>query len=250
MAGLRDLLQVGEGVGGSVDFTEFHVFNSSKTTHQNGGQCCLWTVPAGVNWFAVELWGGGGGGAGACCCRSGWPGGSGSYARKFVKNVSEGDEFTICAAGTTSCSQSYCCGCNGFPSFVRINGGAVQVCASGGSQGGTQCYFMINCTCQGCVPYMCGSWCGGFGLCGITGSAHGAPHCSQAAWGYMPSAPFTPGGSRGTMSYCVNGPGCCNGGVPHWPGGGGASAVAHTNTLYCGQYGAGGLVTIYYPSTS
>ena len=250
MAGLRDLLQVGEGGAGSVAFTEFHVFNSNKTTQNNGGFCCLWTVPAGVNWFAVEMWGGGGGGAGTCCCRAGWPGGSGSYARKFEKGVTEGAQYTICAAGTTGCSQSYCCGCIGNPSFMSVSGGAVLACASGGGQGGTRCYFMIGCNCQGCSGFACGSWQGGMGLCGMSGSAKGNSFCSQNSFGFMPSAPFTPGGNRGTMSYCRQGCGTQLGGDPHWPGGGGASAVSHTNTLYCGQYGAGGLVTIYYPVAS
>jgi hypothetical protein len=250
MPGLRDLLEVGAGVGGALDFEEFHVFNSNKTTQNNGGACCLFTVPAGVTWFAIEMWGGGGGGAGACCCRAGWPGGSGSYARKFVTNISEGDEYTICAAGSTYCSQSYCCGCVGYPSFVRVNGGAIEACASGGSQGGTNCYFMIGCNCQFCVPYQCGSWQGGFGLCGVTGSAKGNPFCSQNAYGFMPGAPFTTGGNRPTMSYCVQCHGSQLGGDPHWPGGGGASAVTHDNRICCGQYGAGGLVTIYYPVSS
>lgn len=249
MAGLRSLLELGSASGGAVDYQEFHIYNTNKTNQNNGGSCCLWTVPANVNWVAFEVWGGGGGGAGACCCRAGWPGGSGSYARKFVTGLSEGQTFTMCAAGSTYCSQSYCCGCGGFPSYVTT-GGAVQVCASGGSQGGTTCYFMINCNCQGCTPHQCGSWIGDMGICGVTGSAKGSSFCSQNAFGYMPSAPFTPGGNRGTYSYCRQTSGNGIGGSPHWPGGGGASAVNHDGNLRCGAPGAGGLITIYYPQGS
>lgn len=252
MAGLRTLLQVGESSGGGVNFDEFHVFNASKTSQNNGGSCCLWTVPAAVTWFAIELWGGGGGGAGACCCRSGWPGGSGSYARKIINNLSGdgGEQYTICAAGTTGCSTNCGTGCTGFASFVNINGGAVQACAQGGSPGGTRCYFQNNCACQSCAAQQCGSWIGGMGLCGVTGGAKGSAFCGANAWGYMPSAPFTPGGARGTMSYCNHTSGNGIGGDAQWPGGGGASAVSSSTAKQCGAPGAGGLVTIYYPVTS
>lgn len=248
MAGLRQLLQIGEGVGGSVDHNQLHIYNTNKDSAENGGFCCLWTVPAGVTWFAVELWGGGGGGAGACCCRQGWPGGSGSYARKFITGLSGAgtEQYTICAAGSTNCSQSYCKGCNGYPSFVAPNGGGVQVCASGGAQGCTRCYFGANCSYSGCSQQQCGSWIGGMGICGVTGSGKGSAYCYQSSWQYMPSAPYTPGGNRASMSHCVQGPGCSVGGYAHWPGGGGASASAHGNN-YCGAPGSGGLVSIYYP---
>jgi hypothetical protein len=104
MAGLRTLLGIGEG-GGSAVITEVHIFNTNKTSQNNGGQCCLFTIPAGVTWLGVELWGGGGGGAGHCCCKSGWPGGSGSYARKIMTGLTAGAQYTMCAAGTTGLSR-------------------------------------------------------------------------------------------------------------------------------------------------
>lgn len=249
MAGLRTLLELDAGGGQTLDFTTFHVYNTNKTNANNGGQCCLFTVPAGVNWFAVEVWGGGGGGAGACCCHQGWAGGSGSYARKFITGLSGtgGETYTICAASSTNCSQSRCVGCQGFPSFVSVNGGAIEACASGGAQGYTRCYFGSNCSYSGCAQFQCGSWVGGFGICGVTGSAKGSSYCYQMSWQYMPSAPFTGGGNRGTMSHCVQGPGCSVGGYAHWPGGGGPSASAHGGN-YCGGPGAGGLVSVYYPT--
>lgn len=249
MAGLRTLLEIGTAGGGSIAFDQFYVYDTAKETALNGGCCCLWTVPAGVNWFAVEMWGGGGGGAGSCCCRAGWPGGAGSYARKFITEQAGGEEYTICAAGSTGCSQSYCKGCIGNPSFVSINGGAVQVCASGGSKGCTRCYFGSNCSYSGCRQRQCGSWIGAMGISGISGSAKGSSFCHSSSWQWMPSAPFTGGGNRGTKGNCQQGAGCVFGGYAHWPGGGGASSVSHGSN-YCGAAGAGGLVIIYYPVVS
>lgn len=245
MAGLRDLFEYSAGAGGTINYDTLYVYNASKTTPSNGGSCCLWTVPAGVTWFAVELWGGGGGGAGTCCCIQGWPGGSGSYARKIISGLSGGEEYTICAAGSTCCAQFQCLGVAGYPSFVSINGGAVQVCASGGTCGRAACYHGSNCSYQGCAQQQCGSYTGTMGICGVTGSSKGSSFCYQSAWQYMPSAPFTPGGSRGTMSECVNCHGCAIGGYAHWPGGGGASSHSHSST-WSGAFGAGGLVSIYY----
>ena len=249
MAGLRTLLQFADGGGANVNFDQFYVYNTNKTAHNNGGCCCLWTVPAGVKWFAVELWGGGGSGAGACCCMQGWPGGSGSYARKFITGLSGtgGEQYTLCAAGSTVCSQSKCQGCSGNPSFVSVNGGAVQVCASGGGQGFVRCQFSQGCAYTGCPNMQCGSWTGTMGICGQTGGAKGSSFCAVSAWGVMPSAPMTNGGNRITRHYCFHGQGCYAGGFAHWPGGGGASAVSHSTSAGCGAPGAGGLITIYYP---
>ena len=84
------------------------------------------------------------------------------------------------------------------------------------------------------------------GLCGITGGAKGSPMCASDAYGYMPSAPYTLGGARPTMSACTHTSGNNVGGNPQWPGGGGASAVAASTGFNCGAPGAGGLVSIYY----
>ena len=71
MSGLRSLLQISEGGAGAVNFDQFYVYNTNKTAHNNGGCCCLWTIPTGVKWFAVELWGGGGSGAGSADAAAG-----------------------------------------------------------------------------------------------------------------------------------------------------------------------------------
>ena len=61
---------------------ELAVYNTSTTSVNNGGRCCLWTVPAGTSYAIFELWGGGASGDGACCCQMGYPSTSGSYGQK------------------------------------------------------------------------------------------------------------------------------------------------------------------------
>jgi hypothetical protein len=248
---LRALLDFPSAGAGSVAYTTLTVYNTNKETANNGGQCCLWTAPAGVTWAAIELWGGGGGGSGACCCMSGWPGGSGSYARKIL-TVVPGQEYRICAAGSTVCSQSCCLGCPGNPSYVYDVTAAINVvCASGGDRGCARCNFMVGCNCQGCPQYQCGSHCGSFGICGVTGSAKGSPMCSGSAYQFMPSAPFTFTGNRITKDACSGFcGGCCQGGYAAWPGGGGATATSHTTGGYCGVAGAGGVVNVFYGEVS
>ena len=248
MAGLRDLFQYGEAAGGALDFDQIYVYNVNKYSQDNGGQCCLFTVPSGANWMAIEMWGGGGGSSGACCCFAGRPGGSGSYSRKIITGLSGGEQFTVCAAGSTVCSQCHCFGCNGYPSFVRCNGGIVVACAQGGIQGQGVCYHQVGCARQGYSTCTCGTTCGTLCMPGQRGGSKGTGQCAGGFHQYIPSAPFVPGGSRGSRDACSGVcHGCTQGGCSQWPGQGGASAVSHTSTIYCGQPGVGGLVTIYYP---
>ena len=243
MAGLRDLLQIIASGTPQVNFDTLAVYNTSKDTASNGGQCCLWTVPTGVNWVGVEMWGGGGGGAGACCCQQGLGGGSGSYARKFI-TTTPGEQLRICAASSTCCTPQ-CCGPNGSASYiVRVSNGANEICVSGGSPGVTNC--SIGNGCMNCPNRNCGSFVGNFGICGTTGSVKSHTFCYDGAWSYTASAPFTPGGLRGSRTWCTTGSGCTMNGEAHWPGGGGGSAVVHSGGQCWGGFGAGGLVNIYY----
>jgi hypothetical protein len=247
MAGLRTLLNFPTGSGSTLNYATLRVWNASINTESNGGACCLWTVPTGVTWVAIEMWGGGGSGAGACCCRTGPAGGSGSYARRIITGLTAGQTFTLCAGGTTAKSQMYCCGCPGNPSFAFYSAlGANTVCASGGKPGMSFCQFMVGCSCQGCEQQQCGSFCGAFGLCGLTGAGLGNPTCSGNTIQFMPSAPYTSGDARGTKDACSGvGNGEEVGGCARFPGGGGATAVSHGNNS-CGMFGAGGLVEIFY----
>jgi hypothetical protein len=246
MAGLRTLLNFPTTASGVLNYDITYVWNTNTTTMSNGGQCCLWTVPASVTWAMFEVWGGGGGGGGVCCCFGGWPGGSGSYARKIISNLSGGQTFTVCAGGTTDCAVFNAQG--GYPSYViQTSTSTTCACASGGSPGGQKCYFMINCSYSGCPQQLCGSYIGSFGICGVTGSAKGSAYCSGSSYQFMPSAPFTSGMSRPTKDGCSGFcGGCCNGGYALFPGGGGASTFSHTTGPFCGAAGAGGLVKIYY----
>lgn len=247
MAALRTLLQYSNATGGGqyINYDELAVYNTNVETASNGGRCCLWTVPTGTTWVAAEMWGGGGGGAGYGCCFGGWPGGSGSYARKIITGLTAGDTLRICAAGTTTC-ESACCGVTGFPSYITNSSAVTLICASGGSFGTTRCNFQIGCSYNGCQQMQCGSYCGTMGICGVTGSAKGSSFCSGGAYQYMPSAPFM-GQNRPTKDACSGMcGGCCAGGYASFPGGGGASIYSHTTGPYCGVAGAGGLVQIFW----
>lgn len=254
MAGLRTLLQyAGAGGGVSVDFEEIYVYDPSTIDNpDNGGTCCLYTVPANSSWIGVELWGGGGSGAGVCCCMGGWPGGSGSYTRKII-SATPGDTYTVCSGGTGSCSYSPQSPGAGFPSFVYDITAAVNVaCASGGSQGGAVCNHMVGCSYQGCRMAPCGSTCGTLSICGVTGSSHGSPYCSGGSWNYMPSAPFTGSAmARNSKDGCSGMcGGCCNGGYASFPGGGGPTSFSHTTGPFYGGPGGAGLVIIYSGATA
>jgi len=245
MSALRDLLDYVAGGDIALSYTTTYVYNTNVNTMMNGGLCCLYTAPANTQWLGVEMWGGGGGGAGVCCCFGGWPGGSGSYVRKFITGLSGGETFTVCAGGTTCCANT-CLGCPGFPSYMLNSGSTVVACASGGALSCSRCYFMIGCSCQACMPMPCGSYCGTFGICGVTGAAKGSNYCSGNSFQFMPDAPFAGNMMRPTKDGCSGFcGGCCNGGYAHFPGGGGASSFSHTTGPFCGAAGAGGLVIIY-----
>ena len=262
MSALKTMLQYGAGGGGTANVTTIAVYATNRDDPTNGGCCCAWTVPAGVAWFAVEMWGGGGGGAGTCCCHGGWPGGSGSYARKVVEHPTpgttlEGRVYRLCAGGSTGCAGSVT-GCTGCPSYIYGESEAANVvCAQRGSRGCSKCYWGSNCSYQGCsgIQFCTDSsseainnkWCGGFGISGLGGTGKGSPNCWNSAHNWAPHAPFTGGQWRkskdGCSGICA---GCCSMGHPHFPGGGGGTGDSHTNSGGCGAPGAGGLILIEY----
>ena len=230
---------------GSTSFGTIQVYNTSNSSAQNGGCCCLWTVPAGVTWAKFEVWGGGGDGGGACCCQQpARGGGSGSYARKTTRVV-PGQSYTICAGGTGCCSQS-CLGTSGFPSYV-CNAGAtypVCLCASGGGGGSSACFYSVS-GCYHCPSHICGTTCGAnFSICGITGSGH-AGWCGFDAWHYVPNGPYIGTGAKISRTHCGEfWQGCEAAGITVFPGGGG-TAVSHGSCCW-GGWGSGGLVIVTY----
>ncbi len=260
MSALKTMLQyasAGSG-GGTITHHNIVVYHTSVDAGENGGCCCAWTVPTGVTWFSVEMWGGGGGGAGSCCCFQGWPGGSGTYARKVIQHPTPGTSLTgrvyrLCAAGSTGCTNRTCIGCTGYPSYIYGESEAANVaCAAGGLSGGTYCYHGSNCSYAGCSSVQCGSYCGTMGICGVGGASRGTPNCHGGYHSFMPSAPMTGGNFRQTKDGCSGiCHGCHVGGYAHFPGGGGPSSVNHGDwSPAYGAPGAGGLVVIHWTASS
>lgn len=227
-------------------FGQLYVFNTNTNNVTNGGQCCLWTVPAGTVWARFEVWGAGGDGGGACCCQQpSMGGGSGSYARKTTRVV-PGQTYTICAGGSGCCSQN-ATGTSGFPSYA-CNPSATYplcLCASGGF-GGTSCCFAAIGGNYHCGTVICGCTCGAdFSLCGVTGSAHQS-WCGFDAWQYIANGPYIGAGVKVGSTHCGEmWMGCCIAGGNTFPGGGGGTTISYGGCCW-GGWGAGGLVVITY----
>ena len=224
---------------------EFMVYNTSTGALNNGGQCCAWTVPSNASWVTFEIWGGGGGGAGSCCCQSGSGAGAGAYAVQTVNLTTyAGCVYTICAASST-CITPGTGGYGGNTTWVQ-GPGLSNFCATGGSIGCTQCFMFQNC-------YICniahGSHClsafygASYGIAGTGGSNINVINCYQFGQQFASLAPATASGPQIGPSGCVNG-GCSCMPCAYFPGGGGLSAQSQNNNCWCGQWGAGGLVSV------
>jgi len=248
MADLRTLLYTGAATIQSASLLEFAVRNNSQTS-SNGGCCCLWTVPAGKSYIKFEMWGAGGGGGGSCCCMFGWPGGSGSYVVKTLtgSEVTPGAQYTICAGGTGSWSNTNS-GCPGNTSFVT-GPNLSNFCARGGCGGYTFCYGF----CSACHTYrQCSEQCCATGgdLCvaGICGARFTEFYCYHGSQQHVPAAPGTVSGTTFGPDGCTPYSGLGNAGFcePIFPGGGGLSAQVHSGQCYCGWWGGPGLVMVTY----
>ena len=220
------------------------VYNTNIATVYNGGFCCLWTVPSNATWAKFEVWGGGGGGGGACCCQQhAYSGGSGSYARKTIRVV-PGQQYTICAGGSTCCSPT-CLGQSGYPSYA-CNPGATYplcLCASGGYNGFSGCFCGYGQ--NSFVSCVYGSACGyDFAICGVVHGFNGST-CGFHSWGYAPDPTYTGGGFRIGADSCIN-LNANNIAQAPFPGGGGMTSVSNGGGCCWGQVGAGGLVMITY----
>lgn len=251
MANLSVLFPRPAPIGGDTfEFDQIQVFNTSITSVTNGGCCCLWTVPSGVNWARFEVWGGGSTGPGACCCQQpAQSGGAGAYARKTI-TVTSGDTYRICAAGSTCCTSS-CCGVEGFPSYVQTESAAttINLCARGGPPSCGRCFIGYSgCICIGNTRVeSTGSFCGeDFGLPAISGASNPGT-CGFKTYQHVPQGPYIGGGARTSMTYCTTLNGCASlGGHAVWPGSGGGGAVTGSGASCWGHWGAGGLVTVTY----
>lgn len=233
--------------GGALNpFTTLLVYNTSISTPGNGGQCCLWTVPANATWAKFEVWGGGGGGAGGCCCQSQvWGGGSGSYARKTIQ-VKPGDSYTICAGSSTTCSTT-CCGFYGCVSWAQLNSGTygLNVCAQGGGTGISNCYTgYCQCNWTSCI---CGAYCGAdFGICGHQAGGNQSSTCGFQSYAFVAEPTYVSQGVRTTFDYCQILNGSSWAGCATFPGGGGGGGGSAGGSCCYGGWGQGGLVVITY----
>lgn len=133
------------------------------------GQCCAWTVPAGVTRVRFQLWGAGGGSAAGRCCGGSPFGQTGAYASVIIP-VTEGDIYTVCSGCALCCFP--CCTIfgryPGLPSWVQGNG-LSNFCAQGGrgslgdmmaQLGGRNTNRLQNPSCISSGPCFCcaGSW--------------------------------------------------------------------------------------------
>jgi len=253
---MADLRQFLVNDVGSVQQTnrelQLAIYNTSTPSVTNGGQCCLWTVPAGISWAVFEVWGGGGDGGGACCCMAHYYGPeSGAYAKRRLA-VTAGQSFCICAGGSGCCSQP-CCGTCGFPSWVRCQSdGTIVNCAAGGCGGCVLCFR----TYQGCTG-IC------FGMCKMgcdVGTSDftqpkimSQPKASNYCWQNMFEFKSGPTKYKSNLllgiEHCSTSltiSGCSPFGQPAWPGGPGNSATACGGGCCWGGWGSGGLVVVNY----
>jgi len=241
---------------------QLYVYNTSITGHNNGGCCCLWTVPAGTTAIKFELTGGGGSGGVGHCCANGIPGGSGAYAVKTLcsSQFTPGStQYTICAGGSTECSvcgacqSCWCCGRRGCRSYVT-GSGLSNFCANGGTWGWQQCSGGCH-TCNHqrhwdaiCVGTEAPFYGADFGIRGKSATRQQNNECRGDWWQFSADGvgPYGVGGAR-SVDMCTNSPwwkGCCIG-LNAYFGGGGFSPYTDGSCCWSG-WGSGGLVVVTY----
>lgn len=224
------------------------IFYNTSTDPENGGICCLWSVPGGVNIITGQLWGGGGSGDANCSTSTGWPGAAGGFV-EFAQGVEGGSNLTVCIAGTTARPASRTNAVDGFDSYICLEN---EWCIFAG--GG----------CRGCV---CGQlqcitgWCKSFCCNNSSASTSGSDGTIDYIWYYpgansermvdvchcrnhhqlAPSGFGQPARIGARWHYdSVGNTGLLDG---LWPGGGGFSAQSQGST--CGQGGAGAGGALY-----
>lgn len=117
----------------------------TSTYCSNAGNCCLWTVPAGVTKAQFQIWGAGGNGS-ACdngaCCWFAQSGGNGEYTYVTMA-VTPGQTYTLCAGGGDATTNNSCyvyCTCYGCNSFV-CGSNSTCILSCGGNPG---MYFLCG----------------------------------------------------------------------------------------------------------
>jgi hypothetical protein len=178
-----------------------------STSYFYCGQCCAWTVPAGVTCARFQIWGPGSGSSGAQCCGGSPFGSSGAYASVIIPVV-QNSTYTLCAGCACQCCAQMNSGNRGIgvPSYV-VGPGLNNFCAQVGTG-------------------QIGSWMNVYGkttsykLGYYTGNLFGSCICG------------------GGNAYCFNGSCATCGEIPHLPG-----ATYHGTTDYPGipVYGIRGM---------
>jgi hypothetical protein len=230
--------------------TKTFFIQSTTTAHQNGGCCCLWTVPVNVTRVTFEMWGAGGDGSGGFCCESSAvPAVAGSYSIKQIDAVA-GRQYRLCAASSGCCTYCYDVGNTGSPSYVfGITENAVIACAPGG-QGGdnspTRYGSADGYTC--CYGRLSACGIGDITFPGAGGAAFRNQYCHSNQYYLTGSGPFGSGG-RTSPDRCSIW--ACNGcsimkSMAAFPAGPGADPQVCGGGMCYGQFGQGGMIKVTY----
>lgn len=220
-----------------------YVTNNS-ISQNNGGRCCLFTVPDGVTQVTFELWGGGPPGAAARCCQqTRYTGSGGQYARRTVATAA-GCTYTLCAAGSSCCCSGCGPGFSGYTSYVS-GSGIATTCAGPGHAGSTGCFILSSACCTSCVTQ--GTASGDFCMPSVRGNRIQAGECVNTQKWYMGGA-YEYGRFNGTRSLCWSTIYCnaCCWGWGQYPAGPGSNAATCSGVCRCGTPGYGGIIKVTY----
>lgn len=248
MASLTDFL----GLNSKTEIQHLFVYNTNQIEVLDGGRCCCYVVPDGINYAYVEMWGGGGGGNGGCCCQ--WPYGMSSPGNYILDRftVTPGDVLTVCAAGSTCCGPS-CKGPDGFPSFISRSG-TILACAGAGYGGCALCFYKGGFPCTGlCVGAnrMARAQCGDISVCTHQGMSVTHNFCASDMFEANAGSPKYAQNLRIGASHCNTPEGSytrsgCDRNPTHWPAGGGNGGSGCGGGCCWGGWGAGGLVILTF----
>jgi hypothetical protein len=249
---IQDVIDSGLSSGGGAG-TTFYVSSQNKDgdyNDQNYGGCCnLWAVPADTTEIRFELYGAGSSSMGACCCGAAWPGGSGAYAVKTIKEedgaFNVGDTYSICSGGTGCCWPGRG-GCRGHTSYVN-GSGLSNLCAMGGKESnGFICHGPWSCyqCCQTCFACAC-AYGSDMNVKGQSSWMKNTQGCGQRYFGWAPGG-SGPLGNNGAFQGDACNHATHSGGRANFPGGGGVVHNVGGGPCCCGRWGAGGLVVVTY----
>ena len=228
-----------------------NITNKTRNVFQYTGGSQTWTIPNGVSYVFVKMWGGGGGGGSYGGWRQGSTGGAGGYSEGILPVVA-GQTMTIrvpqCGYARWGANKAYPDG-----GGASTGGGDNQYCAAGGGSASIA------------VPNInSGTWCMFAGGGGGGGSVNGYARNAGGAGGgingedsypdytsYMAYADMghggtqSAGGAAGTTYNTAAGAGAYNTGGTHqngncYGGGGGGGYYGGSSGLYYSSSMSGG----------